>query len=174
MDLIDDPQPGSNTPEFSVSEIAGTVKRLIEGELGYVRIRGEVGRVVHARSGHLYFDLKDDRSVLSCMTWKGQVADLGVRPEEGMEVVAEGRMTASGYQSKFSLNAVRIAVAGEGALMALLEKRKKALAAEGLFDEGRKKPLPYLPEVIGVVTSPQGAVIRTFYTGCGTGFRARC
>ena len=160
MDLLDDPVPGSNTPEYSVSEIAGRVKKLIEGELGWVRIKGEVGRVVLARSGHLYFDLKDDRNVLSCMTWKGQVGDLGTMPEEGMEVVAEGRMTASGFQSKFALNAQRIAIAGEGALMALLEKRKKALAAEGLFDAGRKKPLPYLPEVIGVVTSMQGAVIR--------------
>ncbi|MEM8654875.1 MAG: exodeoxyribonuclease VII large subunit [Pseudomonadota bacterium] len=160
MDLLDDPIPGSNTPEFSVSEIAGKVRKLIEGELGWVRIKGEVGRVVLARSGHLYFDLKDDRNVLSCMTWKGQVPGLGTIPEEGMEVVAEGRMTASGFQSKFSLNAERIAIAGQGALMALLEKRKKALAAEGLFDDARKRPLPYLPEVIGVVTSLQGAVIR--------------
>ena len=160
MDLLDDPQPGQNTPEFTVSEIAGTVKRLVENELGWVRIRGEVGRVVLARSGHLYFDLKDDRSVLSCMTWKGQVPGLGVMPEEGLEVVAEGKMTASGFQSKFSLNAQRLAIAGEGALMALLEKRKKQLQAEGLFDEARKKPLPYLPDIIGVVTSPQGAVIR--------------
>lgn len=160
MDLLDDPIPGSNTPEFSVSEIAGKVRKLIEGELGWVRIKGEVGRVVLARSGHLYFDLKDDRNVLSCMTWKGQVSGLGTMPEEGMEVVAEGRMTASGFQSKFALNAERIAIAGQGALMALLEKRKKALAAEGLFDDARKRPLPYLPDVIGVVTSLQGAVIR--------------
>jgi exodeoxyribonuclease VII large subunit len=160
VDLIDDPVPGSNTPEFTVSEIAGTVKKLVESELGWVRIRGEVGRVVLARSGHLYFDLKDDRSVLSCMTWKGQVAGLGLMPEEGMEVIAEGKMTASGFQSKFALNAQRIAIAGEGALMAMFEKRKKQLAGEGLFDEARKKPLPYLPEIIGVVTSPQGAVIR--------------
>ncbi|MEO0370502.1 MAG: exodeoxyribonuclease VII large subunit [Pseudomonadota bacterium] len=159
-DLIDDPMPGSNTPEFSVGEIAGAVKKLVEGELGWVRVRGEVGRVVLARSGHLYFDLKDERNVLSCMTWKGQVPGIGVMPEEGMEVVAEGRMTASGFQSKFSLNAQHIAIAGEGALMALLEKRKKALAAEGLFDDSRKSPIPYLPDIIGVVTSPQGAVIR--------------
>ncbi len=159
-DLLDDPTPGSNTPEFSVAEIAGAVKKLVEGELGWVRIRGEVGRVVLARSGHMYFDLKDDRNVLSCMTWKGQVPGIGVMPEEGMEVVAEGRMTASGFQSKFALNAQHVAVAGEGALMALLEKRKKQLAAEGLFDASRKKPLPYLPEIIGVVTSPQGVVIR--------------
>lgn len=159
-DLIDDPRPGNNAPEFTVAEIAGRVKKLIEGELGWVRVRGEVGRVVLARSGHLYFDLKDDRNVLSCMTWKGQVSGIGVMPEEGMEVVAEGRMTASGFQSKFSLNAQHVAVAGEGALMALLEKRKKALAAEGLFDDARKRPLPYLPEIIGVVTSLQGVVIR--------------
>ncbi len=160
MDLLDDPAPGSNTPEFTVSEIAGSVKKLVESELGWVRIRGEVGRVVLARSGHLYFDLKDDRSVLSAMTWKGQVPGLGVMPEEGMEVVAEGKMTASGFQSKFAINAQRITIAGEGALMALLEKRKKQLASEGLFDEARKQPLPYLPDVIGVVTSLQGAVIR--------------
>ena len=160
MDLLDDPAPGSNTPEFTVSEVAGSVKKLIENELGWVRIKGEVGRVVQARSGHLYFDLKDDRSVLSCMTWKGQIPALGMIPEEGTEVVAEGKMTASGFQSKFALNAQRIAIAGEGALMALLEKRKKALAAEGLFDEARKQPLPYLPEIIGVVTSLQGVVIR--------------
>ena len=119
MDLLADPTPGSNTPEFSVSEIAGSVKKLVEAELGWVRVKGEVGRVVRARSGHLYFDLKDDRSVLSCMTWKGQIAQLGIVPEEGTEVVAEGKMTASGFQSKFALNAQRVAIAGEGALLAL-------------------------------------------------------
>ncbi|MEL7098796.1 MAG: exodeoxyribonuclease VII large subunit [Pseudomonadota bacterium] len=159
MDLLDDPMPGSNTPEFTVSEISGTVKKLIEGELGWVRVKGEVGRVMHARSGHLYFDLKDDRNTLACTTWKGQISGLGVVPEEGMEIVAEGRMTA-GFQSKYSLNAQRITIAGAGALMALLEQRKKTLAAEGLFEPSRKKPIPYLPEIIGVVTSPQGAVIR--------------
>lgn len=160
MDLLDDPTPGRNVPEFSVTDLAGRVKRLIEQELGYVRVKGEVGRVVLARSGHMYFDLKDDRSVLSCMTWKGQIAGLDVRPEEGMEIIAEGTMTASGFQSKFALNATRVHVAGEGALMAMLERRKKALAAEGLFDEGRKRAIPFLPQIIGVVTSPQGAVIR--------------
>ncbi len=159
MDLFEEANPGDNTPEFSVSDISGAVKRLIEGELGWVRVRGEVGRVMHARSGHLYFDLKDERNALACMTWKGQISALGLVPEEGMEVIAEGKMTA-GFQSKYSLNAQRIAIAGQGALMALLEKRKKQLASEGLFDEARKKPLPYLPDIIGVVTSPQGAVIR--------------
>ena len=162
MDLFDDgnTSEGDNTPEFSVSEIAGSVRRLLEGEFGWVRVKGEVGRVVRARSGHMYFDLKDDKSVLSCMTWKGQIPGLDVMPEEGMEVVAEGKMTASGMQSKFGLNAQKLQVAGEGALMAMLEKRKKALAAEGLFAPERKAKLPYLPDVIGVITSPQGAVIR--------------
>jgi len=160
-DLFEDDTPsGSNAPEFSVSEIAGKVRKLVEAELGWVRVRGEVGRVVHARSGHMYFDLKDDKSVLSCMTWKGQLRDIGTAPEEGMEVFAEGKMTASGMQSKFGLNAQRVSVAGEGALMAMLERRKKALAAEGVFAPERKLPLPYLPDIIGVVTSPQGAVIR--------------
>lgn len=159
-DLLDDPTPGQNTPEFTVSELSGAVKRAIEGEFGFVRVKAEVGRVMHARSGHLYFDLKDDRSVLACTTWKGQVSGLSVIPEEGMEVVAQGKMTTFGNQSKYQLNAVEVSVAGVGALMAMLEKRKKAMAAEGLFADERKKPLPYLPEIIGVVTSPTGAVIR--------------
>ncbi|MDU8942891.1 exodeoxyribonuclease VII large subunit [Ovoidimarina sediminis] len=159
-DLIDDPSPGQNAHEYSVSEISGAVKRVIEGEFGRVRVKGEVGRVFVARSGHLYFDLKDDRSVLAAVSWKGQVAALSVRPEEGMEVVATGRLTTFGSQSKYQLNVDDVQVAGVGALMAMLEQRKKKLAAEGLFDEGRKRPLPYLPEIIGVVTSPSGAVIR--------------
>ncbi len=159
-DLIDDPQPGENAPEFSVSEISGALKRVIEGEFGRVRVKGEVGRVFRARSGHLYYDLKDDKSVLACTTWKGQIGQLAVEPEEGLEVVATGRLTTFSAQSKYNLNVDGLSVAGVGALMAMLEKRKKALSAEGLFDEARKKPLPYLPEVIGVVTSPSGAVIR--------------
>ena len=159
-DLFDDPVPGLNEPEFSVSEMAGAVRRVIEGEFGRVRVRGEVGRVFVARSGHLYFDLKDDRSVLAAVAWKGQVASLTARPEEGMEVVATGRMTTFGSQSKYQLNADDVRPAGVGALMAMLEKRKQALQAEGLFAADRKQPLPFLPEVIGVVTSPSGAVIR--------------
>ena len=159
-DLIDDPTPGQNMPEYTVSEISGEIKRTLEGSFGRVRVRGEVGRVFRARSGHLYFDVKDDRSVLACTTWKGQVASLSVEPEEGLEVVVTGRMTAFGGQSKYNLNVDEVAVAGQGALMALLEKRKKQLAAEGLFDAARKRPLPYLPQIIGVVTSPSGAVIR--------------
>ncbi len=159
-DLIDDPAPGQNAPEFSVSEISGAVKRMIEGEFAHVRIRGEVGRVSRPKSGHLYLDLKDDRAVLASVIWKGVAAGLRTQPEEGMEVVATGRLTTFPGQSRYQLVIEDIAPAGVGALMAMLEKRRKALAAEGLFDEGRKRPLPYLPEVIGVVTSPSGAVIR--------------
>ncbi|MEO0653676.1 MAG: exodeoxyribonuclease VII large subunit [Pseudomonadota bacterium] len=159
-DLIDDPAPGQNAPEFSVSEISGAVKRVIEGEFGRIRVRGEVGRVFRARSGHLYYDIKDDRNVLACTTWKGQISSLSVAPEEGLEVVVTGRLTTFGAQSKYNMNVDEMAVAGVGALMAMLEKRKKALEAEGLFAQERKKPLPYLPEIIGAVTSPSGAVIR--------------
>ncbi len=158
MELID--EPASNTPEFSVSEISGAVKRVLEGEFGRVRVRGEVGRVVVARTGHMYFDLKDDRAVIASVSWKGQVARMTVRPEEGMEVIATGRLTTFAPQSKYQLQVESIEPAGAGALMAMLEKRKAALAAEGLFATERKRALPYLPRVIGVVSSPQGAVIR--------------
>ncbi|WP_099827168.1 exodeoxyribonuclease VII large subunit [Oceaniglobus indicus] len=159
-DLIDDPIEGENAHEFTVSELTGAVKRVIEGEFGRVRVKGEVGRVFTARSGHLYFDIKDDRNVLASVTWKGQVSGLTTLPEEGMEVVASGQMTTFGSQSKYQLSVDDLRPAGVGALMAMLEKRKKQLEKEGLFAPERKRPLPYLPEVIGVVTSPSGAVIR--------------
>ena len=152
--------PGGNSPEYTVSELSGAVKRVIEGEFGLVRVRGEIGRVSRPASGHMYFDLKDDRSVIAAISWKGQVSKMQVRPEEGMEVVATGRMTTFPGQSKYQLIVEDIAPAGAGALMAMLEARRKALAAEGLFDANRKRGLPYLPKVIGVVTSPSGAVIR--------------
>jgi exodeoxyribonuclease VII large subunit len=159
-DLIDDPQPGLNAPEFTVTEISGAVKRTIEAEFGRIRVRGEIGRVSRPRSGHVYLDLKDDRSVLSGVIWKGVASRLATPPEEGLEVVATGRLTTFGGQSKYQMVIEEIAPAGMGALMAMLEKRRRALEAEGLFAAARKRPLPYLPEVIGVVTSPSGAVIR--------------
>ncbi len=164
-DLLDDDdgpalQSGQNNPEYTVSEISGAVKRVLEGEFAHIRIRGELGRVTMPRSGHVYLDLKDDRSVLAAVIWKGVAARLSVQPEEGMEVIATGRITTFGGQSKYQLIIEDIEPAGAGALMAMLDKRRRMLAAEGLFDEGRKQPLPYLPEVIGVVTSPTGAVIR--------------
>ena len=159
-DLLDDGPTQGNTPEFSVSEISGAVKRTLEGTFGHIRVKGEVGRVLIARSGHVYFDLKDDRAVMSSVAWKGTAAKFPTMPEEGMEVVATGRISTFGGQSKYQLIVERLEPAGVGALMAMLDKRKKAMAAEGLFAPERKKPIPYLPEVVGVVTSPQGAVIR--------------
>jgi exodeoxyribonuclease VII large subunit len=142
--LIDDAPEGVNTPEFSVSEISGAVKRMIEGGFGHVRVRGEVGRVSRPRSGH----------------WKGAAGRLDIQPQEGDEVIAEGKLTTFPGQSKYQLIIDRLSYAGEGALLAKLERLRKALAAEGLFDAERKRPIPYLPRVIGVVTSPSGAVIR--------------
>ena len=168
--LIDDAPEGVNTPEFSVSELSGAVKRMVEGEFGFVRVRGEVGRVSRPRSGHVYMDLKDDRAVLAGVIWKGVANGLAVQPEEGMEVVATGRLTTFPGQSKYQIVIDALAPAGVGALMAMLEKRRKALAAEGLFDEERKRPLPYLPRRIGVVTSPSGAVIRDILHRLGERF----
>lgn len=161
MDLLDDDTgQGGNAPEFTVSELSGAVKRTIEGEFAHVRVRGEVGRVSRPRSGHVYLDLKDDRAVIAGVMWKGVAARLTTQPEEGMEVIATGRLTTFPGQSKYQIVIEDIKPAGLGALMAMLEKRRTKLAGEGLFDETRKRPLPFLPEVIGVVTSPSGAVIR--------------
>ena len=160
-DLFEEPEASpSNAPEYTVSELSGAVKRVIEGEFGLVRVRGEISRVSRPASGHFYFDLKDDRASIAAIIWKGQASKLKIRPEEGIEVVATGRMTTFPGQSKYQLVIDDIAPAGVGALMLMLEKRRAALAAEGLFDEGHKQPLPYLPDVIGVITSPSGAVIR--------------
>ncbi|MEM9031526.1 MAG: exodeoxyribonuclease VII large subunit, partial [Pseudomonadota bacterium] len=160
MDLIDEPAEGQNTPEFSVSELSGAVKRVVEGEFGFVRVRGEVGRVSRPRSGHVYLDLKDDRSVLAGVIWKGVANRLKTQPEEGLEVVATGRLTTFPGQSRYQIVIEDVRPAGVGALMAMLEQRKRVLEAEGLFAPERKRPLPYLPEVVGVITSPSGAVIR--------------
>ena len=145
MDLFEDPTPApqGNQPEYTVSELSGAVKRVIEGEFGLVRVRGEVGRVSRPASGHLYFDLKDDRSVIAAISWKGQVAKMQVRPEEGMEVVATGRMTTFPGQSKYQLIVEDVAPAGAGALMAMLEKRKAALAAERCGLESRVAVMSY-------------------------------
>ncbi len=159
-DLIDDPDPGENAPEFSVSDLSGAIKRLIEGEFAHVRVKGEIGRVSRPKSGHIYLDLKDDRAVINGIIWKGVAGRLPIQPEEGMEVVATGRLTTFPGQSRYQIVIEDIKPAGAGALMAMLEKRKALLAAEGLFAAERKRPLPYLPEIIGVVTSPSGAVIR--------------
>jgi exodeoxyribonuclease VII large subunit len=160
MELFEDQRPGQNAPEFTVSEISGAVRRVIEGEFGRVRVRGEVGRVTRHGSGHVYFDLKDEAACLGAVVWRSTARVLRVQPQEGMEVVATGRLSTFQASSKYQMIVDDIAPAGVGALMAMLETRKRALAAEGLFDAARKRALPYLPEVIGVVTSPSGAVIR--------------
>lgn len=149
-----------NLHEYTVSELSGAVKRTIEDAFGLVRVRGELGRVTRAGSGHVYLDLKDDKSVISGVMWKGNADRLAIRPEQGMEVIATGRMSTFPGQSRYQLIIDSLEPAGAGALMALLEERKKKLAAEGLFAPERKRPLPHLPNVIGVVTSPSGAVIR--------------
>ncbi len=150
----------SNIKEYSVSELSGDIKRVVEDSFSYVRVRGEMGRVVRAGSGHVYLDLKDDRSVISGVIWKGNASKLKIQPEQGMEMVATGRLTTFPGQSKYQIVIDTLEPAGVGALTALYEERKKKLAAEGLFDAERKAPLPFLPQVIGVVTSPSGAVIR--------------
>ena len=150
----------TNLVEFSVSELSGAIKRQIEDSFGRVRVRGELGRVSRPASGHLYFDVKDDKAVLSGVMWKGTAQKLTMQPEQGLEVIVTGKLTTFAGQSRYQMVVEAMEPAGEGALMALLEARKKQLAAEGLFDTARKQPIPYLPETIGVITSPSGAVIR--------------
>ncbi len=149
-----------NLPEFSVSEISRLLKRTVEEAFPYVRIRGEVSRVNRHSSGHCYFDLKDDKAVIASVIWKGNFAKLAVKPEQGLEVVCTGRVTTYQGQSKYQIVVEQLELAGRGALMAMLEERRKRLAKEGLFDEARKQPIPFLPEIVGVITSPTGAVIR--------------
>jgi len=152
---------GANAPqEITVSQLSNLLKRRIEDEFGYVRVRGELSRVTLAKSGHLYTSLKDENAVLDSICWKGTLERLSIRPEEGLEVVCTGRLTTYPARSNYQLIIESMELAGEGALLKMLEERRKKLAAEGLFDESRKKTLPFLPEVIGVITSPTGAVIR--------------
>lgn len=152
--------PGSNATDFTVSELSQALKRTVEDMYGYVRVRGELGRVSRPGSGHVYLDLKDDRAVLAGVIWKGVAGRLAVQPEQGLEVIATGKLTTFPGQSKYQMVIDHLEPAGVGALMALLEERRKALAAEGLFDESQKQVLPFLPRHIGVITSPTGAVIR--------------
>lgn len=150
----------SNVPEFSVGELAFAVKKSLEDNFGRVRVRGEFSRVTFASSGHMYSSLKDDKGVIDAVCWKGKVSQLSIRPEEGMEVIVTGKLSSYPGRSTYQIVIDAVELAGEGALLKLLEDRKKKLAAEGLFDQSRKKTLPFIPERIGVVTSPTGAVIR--------------
>ena len=153
-------ETASNAHEFTVSQLSRAVKSTVEDEFGHVRVRGEVGRLSRPGSGHIYFDLKDDKAVLAAVAWKGVASRWRFQPEQGLEVIATGRLTTFPGQSKYQIIVESVEPAGAGALMALLEERRKKLAAEGLFEEARKQALPFLPRVIGVVTSPGGAVIR--------------
>ncbi len=150
----------SNLAEYTVTELAFALKRTVEDAYGLVRVRGELSGFKRAASGHLYFALKDEKALIDAVSWRGSVPKLAFEPADGLEVICTGRLTTYPGRSKYQLVVERIEPAGMGALMALLEERRRQLTAEGLFDPARKRPLPYLPAVIGVVTSPTGAVIR--------------
>src|SRR5580698_7845740 len=153
-----------NLPEFTVSEISGAIKRTLEGEFGRVRVRGEITELKKYPSGHIYFSLKDEGAKLSGIVWRTSVARLGLTPENGVEVIATGRISAYGERSSYQMIVERMEYAGAGALLARIEALRVRLAAEGLFDASRKLPLPVLPRVIGVVTSERGAVIQDIRT----------
>src|SRR5436853_4236846 len=156
---MDDSQ--TNAAELTVSELSASLKRTVEDNFGYVRVRGEISgyRGPHT-SGHVYFALKDESAKIDAVIWKGVFGRMRLKPEEGLEVIVTGKLTTYPNRSSYQIIVETLEPAGVGALMALLEERKRKLAAEGLFDEARKQLLPYLPEVIGVITSPTGAVIR--------------
>jgi exodeoxyribonuclease VII large subunit len=158
--LLAEQRQGDNSPPLSVSELAAGLKRTIEQAYARVRVRGEVSGWKRHASGHCYFTLKDEGACLDAVLWRGQAGRLAFAPEDGAEVIATGRLTTYAGRSKYQLVVDTLELAGEGALMALLDKRRRALAAEGLFDQARKRALPFLPRVIGVVSSPTGAVIR--------------
>jgi exodeoxyribonuclease VII large subunit len=153
-------EPRLNLPELTVSELSAALKRTIEDAYGYVRVRGELGKVSYHANGHVYFDLKDERACIAGVIWRSTTPRIKLKLEAGLEVVITGRLTTYPGRSQYQIVVETLEPAGLGALMALLEERKRRLTAEGLFDEARKQLLPYLPAVIGVITSPSGAVIR--------------
>ena len=152
--------PGDNAPALSVSELSSVLKRTVEDAFGHVRVRGEISGFKRHASGHCYFTLKDQDACIDAVIWRTSAGALAFRPEDGVEVIALGRITTYPARSRYQVVVERLELAGQGALMALLDKRRRALAAEGLFAQERKRPLPFAPKVIGVVTSPTGAVIR--------------
>ena len=151
---------GDNAAPLTITEISNLLKRTVEDRFGYVKLRGELSGVKRAASGHLYCCLKDEGAVIDGVMWRGPVQGLPFVPEDGIEVVASGKLTTYPGRSKYQIVIERMEIAGEGALLALLEKTRRRLEAEGLFALDRKRPLPFLPAVIGVVTSPTGAGIR--------------
>ena len=154
------PQTGSNLPEFTVSALSAALKRTVEDAYGRVRVRAEISQPKRLSSGHIYLRLKDENAVIEGVIWRGTAGRLPLAPEDGLEVVCTGRLTTYAPRSQYQIVIDSLEVAGEGALLKLLEDRRKRLAAEGLFDADAKRPLPALPRVIGIVTSPTGAVIR--------------
>jgi exodeoxyribonuclease VII large subunit len=168
-----DEQAVSNVPEYSVSEISGAVKRTLEGAFGRIRVRGEITELKRYPSGHIYFSLKDEGGKIAGVVWKFSVPRLGLVPENGVEVIAQGKISSYGERSSYQLIAERMEYAGAGALLARIEALRLRLAEEGLFDAARKRPLPLLPEVIGVVTSAQGAVIQDIKTTLARRFPRR-
>jgi exodeoxyribonuclease VII large subunit len=153
-------EPRLNLPELTVSELSAALKRTIEDAYGYVRVRGELGKVSYHANGHVYFDLKDERACIAGVIWRSAAPRIKLKLEAGLEVVITGRLTTYPGRSQYQIVVETLEPAGLGALMALLEERKRRLTAEGLFDDARKQLLPYLPAIIGVITSPSGAVIR--------------
>ncbi len=149
-----------NQPVYSVSELSQSIKRMVEDHFGRLRIRGEISGFKQATSGHVYFRLKDDQSVIDAVMWRGTAGKLAFKPEDGLEVIATGKITTYPGKSSYQIVIDHMEPAGVGALMAILEKRKKQLEAEGLFADSRKQPIPFMPKVVGVITSPTGAVIR--------------
>jgi exodeoxyribonuclease VII large subunit len=166
-------EPRLNLPELTVSELSTALKRTIEEAYGYVRVRGELGKVSYHGNGHVYFDLKDDRACIAGVIWRSTALRIALRLEAGLEVVVTGRLTTYPGRSQYQIVVDTLEPAGIGALMALLEERKRKLTAEGLFDEARKQLLPFLPGIIGVVTSPTGAVIRDILHRLGDRFPRR-
>ena len=158
--LVARERQGDNAQPLTISEISALLKRTVEDRFGFVRLRGELSGVKRAASGHFYCALKDEGAVIDGVMWKGNASRLNFRAEDGLEVIATGKLTTYPGRSKYQIVIDSLELAGEGALLALLEKTRARLAAEGLFDAGRKRRLPFLPQVIGVVTSPTGAVIR--------------
>lgn len=150
----------STLPEYTVTELSLALKKVVETGFARVRVRGEISGLKRHTSGHVYFALKDQDAVLDGVCWRGSFQGLSLTPQEGMEVIATGRLTTYPGRSKYQIVVEGMELAGEGALLKLLEERKRKLAMEGLFDESRKKQLPFLPELIGIVTSPTGAVIK--------------
>src|SRR5262245_60255692 len=177
VELARGARPGAersdNLPEYSVSELSSAIRRTLEGAYGYVRLRGEISgfRGAHA-SGHCYFALKDEKSKIEAVIWRTTVLGLKLKPVEGLEVIATGRITTYPGSSRYQIVIDALEPAGIGALMALLAERKRKLAAEGLFEEARKKVRPFLPRVIGIITSPTGAVIRDMLHGFNERFPA--